>query len=177
VVGGIAVSFRSVERTTKDLDLAVAVDGDDGAEKLVSALARAGYRIETVLEHDVANRLSTVRLISIGEVEMFVDLLFASSGIEPEIVAKADDVEIFPGIVVPVASTPALIAMKVLSADPVTRLQDIIDLRNLITDASDAEIDETLDLLSLITQRGFNRGKDLHREMARYLNEHRLSTS
>jgi hypothetical protein len=43
VIGGIAVSIRSEPRYTRDLDLAVAVDGDAAAERLVHALARSGY--------------------------------------------------------------------------------------------------------------------------------------
>ena len=35
VVGGIAVSFRSVVRTTNDLDLAVVVNNDAEAESIV----------------------------------------------------------------------------------------------------------------------------------------------
>ncbi len=161
VIGGIAVSFRTIERTTKDLDLAVAIESDTEAERIVRSVSQSGYRVEQVLEHEVEDRLSTVRLISIGDVEIFVDLLFASSGIENEVVATAEEVEVFPSLLVRVATIPSLIALKVLSADMTTRLQDVIDLRNLLKDASPEDIEAAKTLMTLITERGYNRNKDL----------------
>ena len=93
VVGGIAVSFRSVVRTTNDLDLAVVVNNDAEAESIVRTLIGLGYRAEVLLESDVSGRLATVRMISAGEREVFVDLLFASSGIEGEVVASSNPIE------------------------------------------------------------------------------------
>ncbi len=104
VVGGIAVSFRSIERTTKDFDLAVVVNNDSEAESVVRTLIGLGYRVGQLLESDVTGRLSTVRMISIGEREIFIDLLFASSGIEREVVEGASQIEIFPGLSAKVAS-------------------------------------------------------------------------
>ena len=173
MVGGVAVSVRTVERLTKDLDLAVAVESDSEAEALVLALSQSGYSVETVIEQDETNRLSTVRLISKAEVVMFVDLLFASSGIESEVVDMAEEAEIFPGINGMVATIPSLIALKVLSANTKNRLQDIIDLQYLIKDASDGEIGESRRLLLLIEERGYNRNKDLQSELARYLADFR----
>lgn len=43
-----------------------------------------------------------------------MDLLFASSGIEHEIVAAADPLEVLPDLTVPVARTGHLIALKPL---------------------------------------------------------------
>jgi len=176
VVGGLAVSLRTVERFTKDLDLAVAVRSDSEAEVLVLELSRSGYSVETVIEQDATNRLSTVRLISNGDVVMFVDLLFASSGIEPEVVASAEEAEIFPGVNALVATIPSLIALKVLSANTKTRLQDIIDLQYLIKEATLEEVDSARELTRLITERGFNRNKDLQRNLGQYLSEYRTST-
>jgi hypothetical protein len=169
VVSGIAVSVRTIERFTKDLDLAVAVESDVEAEGLVLALSRSGYSVETVIEQYAMNRLSTVRLISKGEVVMFIDLLFASSGIEPEVVASAEEVEIFPDVTGLVATVPSLIALKVLSADSKTRLQDVIDLQNLLNEANVDEIRMARGLLDLITSRGFNRNKDLQFDLDEYI--------
>ncbi len=60
-----------------------------------------------------------------------VDVLFASSGIEPEIVRSAEAIEILPGLVVPVARTGHLIALKLLARDDESRPQDLADLRSL----------------------------------------------
>jgi hypothetical protein len=51
LVGGIAVSFRSRERFTKDVDFAVSVTSDAEAEALAGAFQRAGYRLAQVFEN------------------------------------------------------------------------------------------------------------------------------
>ena len=127
--------------------------------------------VETVIEQENAERLSTVRLISRGDSEMFVDLLFASSGIESEVVASAEDIEIFPNLIVPVATISSLIALKVLSGDNQRRLQDIIDIQHLLVEASQRDIDEARDLLDLITDRGFDRNKNLQADLDRYIDQ------
>lgn len=92
---------------------------------------------------------------------MVVDLLFASSSLEPELVASADSLEVFPGVRVPVARVPHLISLKLLARDDDRRSQDRVDLRALLTVASSADIAEVRSLLALVSQRGFDRGKDL----------------
>ena len=71
------------------------------------------------MEQEATSRLATVRLVSPGQTAsgVVVDLLFASSGIEPEIVAAADPLEVFPGVTLPVACRGHLIALKTLSRD------------------------------------------------------------
>ena len=174
VVGGIAVSFRTVERFTKDVDIAIAVENDAEAERAVQAISQSDYFVDTVLEQSAVNRLSTVRMVPFGDREMFVDLLFASSGIESEVVSSATNAEIAPGLVVPVATVPSLIALKVLSANWQRRPQDVLDLQHLINKATPAEIETAHELLKLITERGYDRNKDLQAELARYLSEFRL---
>jgi hypothetical protein len=71
------------------------------------------YAPVEALEQDYVKRLSGVRLAHGGS-DVVVDLLFASSGIENEVVANADRLEVLPRLVVPVATTPHLIALKVL---------------------------------------------------------------
>jgi hypothetical protein len=56
-----------------------------------------------------------------------LDLLFASSGIEPEIVMASEVLEILPGLELPVARTSHLIALKVLSRDDVRRPTDLAE--------------------------------------------------
>ncbi|MFL5365270.1 MAG: hypothetical protein ACJ781_07310, partial [Myxococcales bacterium] len=84
LVGGLAVSVRGEVRTTRDVDIAVAVAGDEELEALVTDLAGSGYRVLATVEHEERGRLATVRLVS--PIGFMVDLLAASSGIEPEIV-------------------------------------------------------------------------------------------
>jgi hypothetical protein len=85
LVGGFAVSARTEPRLTRDADLAVRVTDDRDAEALVRALQGRGWRVVAAVEQDAAGRLATVRLAVAGEDVhgAVVDLLFASSGIEP----------------------------------------------------------------------------------------------
>jgi len=69
-----------------------------------------------------------------------VDLLFASSGIESEVVAEAEPIDLLPHLRMGVARTGHLIALKVLSRDDVRRPQDLVDLRVLLRVASPAEL-------------------------------------
>ena len=128
VVGGLAVSARTEPRFTKDIDIAVAVANDREAEALIRFLRARNYKIEALVEQEAIERLATVRLIPPGESALVVDLLFASSGIEPEIVAAAEPIEIVAGFAVRVSTTAHLIAMKVLSRDDERRPQDRVDL-------------------------------------------------
>ena len=92
--------------------------------------------------------------------EPSIDLLFGSTGIEPEIVQGATSLSIATGVTVPVGRIPHLIAMKVLSESDV-RDQDKSDLRVLLAAASREELIEAQDAVRLIEQRGFQRGKNL----------------
>ncbi len=168
VVGGLGVSARVEPRFTRDVDVAVSVTDDSDAEALVRDLAAAGYRTVAVVEHDVRKRLSTARLASREGVT--VDLLFASSGIEPEIVGRATDVEL-PGIgAVRVARAEDLLAMKVLSMRD-TRLQDRIDAQHIVEFVADLDLELVRADLALITARGFHREQDLSAKLAALLDE------
>ncbi|MGH9229029.1 MAG: nucleotidyl transferase AbiEii/AbiGii toxin family protein [Acidimicrobiales bacterium] len=159
LVGGLAVSARTEPRFTKDLDLAMSVDDDAGAESAVDELTRRGYAIRATIEHD-SGKLATVRLVT-PDVAFAADLLFSSSGIEREIVVDAEAAQAFPGVWVPVARTGHLIAVKVLARDDDRRPQDFVDLRALLRVADDGELERARGAIALITERGYARGRDL----------------
>jgi len=163
VVGGLAVSARTEPRFTRDADVCVAVGDDDEAESLVRSLQADGYRVLALVEQQVAARIATVRLASPEAVDegVVLDLLFASSGIEREVVGSADEMELFDEIRAPIATVSSLIALKVLSRDDALRPQDRVDLVALVRLASAGDLAETRRLLSLIDERGFGRGRDL----------------
>ena len=163
LVGGLAVSVRSEPRLTRDADLAVLVADDRDAEALVRDLQARGWRVVGAIEQTVTGRLATVRLALAGEDVhgAVVDLLFASSGIEPEVVAAAEGIEAVPGFMVPVARLGHLVALKVLARDDRTRPQDRVDLGALLTRADAAALAEARESLTLVTRRGFQRGRDL----------------
>jgi hypothetical protein len=171
-VGGLAVSVRTEPRFTRDVDLAVRVAADSDAEALISALLAQGWRVLAQVEQEAAGRLATVRLAPPAGVpagKVVVDLLFASSGVEPELVSAAEPLEVMEGVVVPVATTSHLLALKVLSMDPVTRPQDLVDARSLLAIASPSDLEEARTLLSRIEERGFHRGKALLEELQQLL--------
>lgn len=163
LVGGLAVSVRAQPRFTNDLDVAVSVLSDQDAEALIYALTNQGYRVLMCLEHEGASRLSTVRLLPPGQDEegLIVDLLFASSGIEAELAESATELEVLPGLFVPVATLGHLLALKVLAMDDVNRPQDRIDILALLAEADEEEITRAQSAMALITSRGFNRSKNL----------------
>jgi hypothetical protein len=66
---------------------------------------------------------------------------------------------------VPVARTGHLIAMKVLSRDDDTRPQGTVDLRNLLIEADVDDLVMARAALSLIAERGYDRGKNLQADL------------
>ena len=163
LVGGLAVVVRGEPRFTRDADLAVVVGSDTEAELLVRWLQGRGYGVLATVEQQATGRLATVRLLPPGEDEegIVLDLLFASSGIESEVAASSEILEIMPGLRLPVARTSHLIALKVLSRDDIRRPTDLADLRSLIARASQDDIRGAERALALIMERGFHRGRDL----------------
>jgi hypothetical protein len=175
LVGGLAVSARTEPRFTRDADLAVSVTGDADAETLVSSLQARGWRVVAALEQDAAGPLASTRLAIDGQDirGAVVDLLFASSGIEPEIVADADVIDAVPGFTVAVARLGHLIALKVLARDDRTRPQDRVDLAALLSRADSAALANARSALALVTERGFHRRRDLLAALEAALNEFR----
>ncbi len=146
---------------------------DRDAERLVLALQRRAYRVVSAVEQEATGRLATVRLAPPGEAGhgVIIDLLFASSGIEPEIVAAAEPLEILPGLAVPVARLSHLIALEVLARDDRTRPQDRVDIAMLLRAADAEAIDEARRALRLIRERGFDRGRDLLADLDHVIGE------
>ena len=114
LVGGLAVSIRVEPRFTRDIDLVVAIADDAAAETLVADLQARGFSLQLSLEQRAMGRKGAVRMTPPGETAsgIVIDLLFASSGIEPDVCAAADLLEIAAGIVVPVATSGHLLVMK-----------------------------------------------------------------
>ncbi len=163
LVGGLAVSLRAEPRFTRDADLVVAVESDADAESTVTELLARGYRVEAVVEQLALGRLATVRLRSRVPNGVVVDLLFASSGIEPEVAAGAEVLIVARGLSMPVARIGHLIALKLLSHDDDRRRQDLIDLDGLKLVAAEPDWLLAEESCRLITQRGYHRDRDLDR--------------
>jgi predicted nucleotidyltransferase len=169
VIGGLAVAFRAEPRFTKDVDLAVAVTDDAEAERIVNRLQVRGYALASLVEQDYVNRLAIARLVRPirGTSSAFIDLLFANSGIEDEVVRRAERLEVLPDVFMPVASTGHLIALKVLAG----RHQDLTDLGYLISVATEADLDEARASVAAIQERGFNREQNLPADLAAIISQ------
>lgn len=167
LVGGLAVSARTEPRFTRDIDLAVATATDTAAENLIRALIQDGWAVDAISEQDAVDRLATVRLRPPDRVgtAAVIDLLFASSGIEPELIGDAQPFEVLPDVVVPVATVAGLIVLKTLAAGP-ARPQDEVDLAALIAVATDEDRERARDLATLVVERGFHRERNLIAELA-----------
>jgi hypothetical protein len=130
-----------------------------------------GYALASLVDQDYVNRLATARLVrpQAGTSSAFIDLLFANSGIEDEIVRRSDRLEVLPDVFMPVASIGHLIALKALAG----RHQDLTDLGYLISAATDADPAEAIASAAKIRERGFNRGQDLPADLATIISQAR----
>lgn len=90
-----------------------------------------------------------------------MDVLFATAGIEPEIVATAEILEVLPDLLMPVATAGHLVALKLLARDDETRPQDAADLRALHAVLGAADRAAARTAAELIVERGFARGRPL----------------
>lgn len=159
LVGGLAVAARSEPRSTRDVDVAISVASDKDAERISRALMERGYGSFEALEQTAAGRLATMRLVArrADVPGTIVDLLFASSGIEPEIVAEATRERVLAGVTVPVARLGYLMALKTLAMRP----RDLADFGLLLRYASETELALARAAVRLIVERSFHRGHDL----------------
>ena len=163
LVGGLAVSARAEPRFTRDIDLAVAVRDDHDAQALIAQLQGRGYRVLAFIEHTKTGRMAIVRLGLPGADDrgVVLDLLLAACGIEAEIAAHAEPLEIFAGFVVPIARSSHLVAMKLVSMDDPRRADDRRDILSMSEGLSDEEQPLFKEALFLIADRGYSRGRDL----------------
>lgn len=162
LVGGLAVSIRTEPRFTRDVDVAVSVVDDEEAQRLVRSLAAGGYVVEAAVEQEATGRLATVRMRpSAAGDGALLDLLFASSGIEAEVIAGAEPIEALAGVVLPVARVGHLLALKLLARDDRYRPQDEGDIRALVDAADDEELATARAACGAIVERGYARGRPL----------------
>jgi predicted nucleotidyltransferase len=120
-----------------------------------------GCQPGATIEHEATHRLAAIRLTHDERPATVVDLLFASSGVEPEIVDQAEKLEVLPDLVVPVARCGHLMALKLLARDDRNRPTDYDDLLALAAVANEQDLSQASAILELITERGYNRGRNL----------------
>ena len=164
--------LRSEARFTKDLDFVLALPGDRETDDAVRGLRSRGYRdhpTKPMLQRK-DGRLFGLRLLSPllddeEDAETIVDVLLGCCGVEAEIIAAAELLEVMPGIFIPVARPGHLIALKVLAG----RVQDLEDVRTLLRECEVGEIQSARQTLLLIEERGFHEGKDLLVELGKLM--------
>jgi hypothetical protein len=177
LVGGFAVILRAESRSTRDLDVVLAVSGEREAEGLVRSLHMRGYRDHPTggMIERKDGRLATVRLVSPpleeDEVGSEIDLLIACTGVEAEVVAAATPMEIMPGVMIPVARIGHLIALKVLAG----RLKDVEHIHVLVREMEAEDLRIARETVDLIERRGFqeNPERNLLVELAKLLDQAR----
>jgi hypothetical protein len=110
LAGGLAAAVRSEPAMRYEIEAVVAIPDFEGREALLGLLRSRDYSERS----SVVGDSSVAHLISPGgeSPEIPVDLHFASSSIELELVAEAERMEVVSGTVVPVARTGHLLPMS-----------------------------------------------------------------
>jgi hypothetical protein len=169
LVGGLGASVYAEPRTTKDIDVVVAIDSEQAMEQLKDFLASKGYRSPSILMHIHPTQRMGWRLLlaspRCGDVPL--DILSNACGIEHQIAKQSVRLEVLPGVWLPVAALGHLIAMKVLSQHDVSRLQDRVDLMVLLKVAQLEDIELAKVALTEIAQAGYSNNRNLVDELER----------
>jgi predicted nucleotidyltransferase len=167
LVGGLGASIYAEPRTTKDIDVVVAIDSEQAMDQLKGFLASKGYSSPSILMHTQPTRRMGWRVLlaspRCGDVPL--DILSNACGIEHQITQHAVKLEVLPGVWLPVAALGHLIAMKVLSQHDVSRLQDRVDLMALLRVAQPQDIEFAKVALLEIAQAGYSSGRNLVEEL------------
>ena len=139
------MSVRSEPRTTRDVDIAVAVSDDREAESILRDLVSRGYRSLGGVEQTDTGRLATMRLVppDSGPLGAIVDLCSRPRELNRTSARARTRWRWLMGSLrrSPVATVGHLVAMKLLSRDDDHRPQGIIDLHAWIGVASDADLE------------------------------------
>ena len=123
IVGGYAVSFHAQPRATKDLDIFIGADAENGKAVYI-ALAKFGAPIEGLSPKDFAEPDNFFRM---GTPPVMVDILPKISGVEFEQAwQRRIDVQISDDLTVPFISFQDLMAAKIAAG----RNQDLISERD-----------------------------------------------
>lgn len=156
LVGGIAIALRVLPRTTEDVDVILAVSGDEETQRIAGFLISRGWRPEREFNNQ-HGQIASMRMRGPGRSDIILDLLVAATGIEAEVAASAEPVVVVQEIEMPVATVASLLALKILAG----RDKDRQDIEALVEAATPRDIRDARRLLELIERRGFDRDKDL----------------
>lgn len=216
LAGSLAVSARVEPAYMTHASVILSVKDEQVAHGILDDLEEAGLRLLSVadqmsvknwsqehdrpadpanieIEHHPNGLVAGARLVDdSGDRDLEVELVFAASGIEAEITAAAEPLEILPGQVYAVARTGHLIALTVLALGNTGRdlrpdqfatmdaysseqaysgIREHADLKALMEAATDQDWRLTWEAVDLMTSRSATRSRDLRAELAAFLTE------
>ena len=135
IVGGYAVSFHAQPRATKDLDILIGADAENG-KAVYAALVKFGVPLEGLSAMDFTEPDNFFRM---GTPPVMVDIMPKISGVEfEEAWSRRVDVQIDDDLSVPFISRQDLLTAKLCAA----RAQDLIDADALRESNASREIDQ-----------------------------------
>lgn len=125
VIGGVAVSVRSIPRFTRDID-AVCWQGDFGYREILEVLVAEGFwaRPDDPVAFAKKHRVFPLVHLSSG---IPVDISLGASPFERDLIERAQPVE-FEGVSIPVATVEDLVVLKLVAGRPI----DVADVDSLI---------------------------------------------
>ncbi|MGH8226499.1 MAG: nucleotidyl transferase AbiEii/AbiGii toxin family protein [Steroidobacteraceae bacterium] len=124
IVGGYAVSFHAQPRATKDLDILVRADPENG-KAVYAALAKFGAPVEGLSPQDLTEPGSFYRM---GAPPVMVDILPSIRGVEFDLAwSRRVDAVVDDTLTVPIISREDLLASKIAAG----RAQDLADVAAL----------------------------------------------
>jgi len=160
IIGGVAVGYRSVLRTTRDVDAVLAVPRSS-LPPILNRLQEAGFIVDVarVLKELRDDHLSHVQYAATGTRLDLMDALVPSYR---QVVRLATWEEI-EGHRIRIASAEGLIFLKLLAF----RLQDRVDLRSLLAaNRGKLKFDIIRDLYTQVGETGDERWQHLERVRA-----------
>ena len=135
IVGGYAVSLHAQPRATKDLDILISADAENG-RAVYAALAKFGAPVEGLSASDFTEPDSFFRM---GTPPVMVDIIPKISGVEFDTAwQRRVNVPIDDTLTVPFISPQDLLAAKISAG----RAQDLADVAALRESIGHYEIDE-----------------------------------
>jgi hypothetical protein len=162
VTGAFAIATRCKGYEASSLEVVAPVESDEIFEALVDELSDSGWESMDLVEHTSTRRLASARLVSGSNVEL--TLVAARSGLESEIVERAEDLTISGVGTIPIARAEELLAMKLVTMLS-DHLEDLRDALTLLTKVSSLDLDSVRENLRLASERQYNRGRDLEAQL------------
>ncbi|MGC2028568.1 MAG: nucleotidyl transferase AbiEii/AbiGii toxin family protein [Steroidobacteraceae bacterium] len=163
IIGGYAVSFHAEPRATKDLDILISPDAENG-KAVYAALAQFGASLEGLSAKDFTEPDSFYRM---GTPPVMVDILSRISGVEFESAwQRRVDVQIDDTLTVSFISRDDLLASKISAG----RAQDLADVAELRESRKQSEISQpamgALEKIEREQARGREAWLELRRKQA-----------